>query len=157
MRIPTKPWIAACMLATLSLVSCAEHHTPKEDPSEPAGKLESQLALKDVGPIIGPSGPFGGYNSCTGRIFPPFFGDLVDASNIPDFFFERFTRTDVAVSLPHPHLLSGKKLSKREAQRSLITVAGTKRAPLLLANAEVQAKRGRLKQSPGPDFDSTLV
>lgn len=155
MRIPTKPWIAAYSFAMLSLVSCAEHATLKNEPSEATDKVESQLAIKDVGPIVGPSDPFG-YNTCTGRIFPPFFGDLVDASNIPDFFFERLTRTDVAVSLPQPHLLKGKE-AKRAERPSLISVAGSKQAPLLLANAEVQAKRGRLKQSPGPDFDSTLV
>lgn len=157
----TRPLIAASAVALFDIAACAQHDTtsndvtPKTALEAPVAKLESDLSIREVDLSHGIPSRIFGYESCTGRIFPPIFDDLIDMSRIPDFFFERFTKVDVAVSLPQPLVLPGKE--REQERHGLIHVAGSEKAPLLLVNSNVLVESGRIKQSPGADFDTALV
>jgi hypothetical protein len=161
MKLLTRPLLAAYAIALLDVAACAQHDDTNEagpktaDADEAYGQLESKLSVDEVGPSLGLQRLFG-YDQCTGRIFPPIFDDLIDVSRIPDFFFDRFNKVDVAVSLPQPSVLIG-KAGQKEERPSLIQVAGNEKAPLLLVNSDVMLKSGRIKRSPGADFNTALV
>lgn len=157
MKLLTKPLVAAYTFLFMGVAACAQHDVTKEsEAAEPLAKLESDLSIKDIGTTAQLPSRLFGYDSCTGRIFPPIFDDLIDFTRIPDFFFQRFTKVDVAVSLPQPLQLLDKG-AQEERRVGLINVAGTEKAPLLLVNSDVLEKSGRIEKSPGAGFDTALV
>lgn len=162
MKLSTGPRLAAYAIALFGGTACAQHDAalredmaPHDEVANPQSDVGSKLDANDVRPALDLNALRGFYDECTGRIFPPIFDDLIDVSRIPDFLIHRFTKVDVAVSIPGP--LPAPPSKEGKEQTTLISVVGNKEAPLLLVNSDVLVKSGRIKQSPGADFASALV
>lgn len=168
MKLLTGPRLAAYAIALFGGTACAQHDAAlrddaalHDDPAlrgsgaDPGEDVASKLDATDIRPALDLNAIRGFYDECTGRISPPIFDDLFDLSRIPDFLIHRFTKVDVAVSIPGPMPAPPTKDGKE--QTTLIKVVGGKEAPVLLVNSDVMVKSGRMKQSPGADFASALV
>jgi hypothetical protein len=154
----TRPVRAIRALAPSCLVLVAACSGGESDPGapEPPAAVESASASHREANLAGASGPTTNYPSPGGqcqpsRPFDPGQFEFIPIERLDDIVLQRLPRPtplgeDLAVHVHVPPTPSP------DLEDSLIRVAGSQEAPIVLFNSDALAETGELDKSPGPGF-----